>query len=138
MVMAVMAYCGGGAAAAVRRGGITLNHRVTVVTGSAAAQVNRVGMIVTVSTADSATANYDIVTAAVVVVVVLKASVVVDYYAMITADATVVGDAADCTSVAVVVVALIGVARCSNNVMLLLVLCQVLLQDKLVIGFQGN
>lgn len=134
----MMAYCGGGAAAAaVRRGGITLNHRVTVVTGSAAAQVNRVGMIVTVSTADSATANYDIVAAA-VVVVVLKASVVVDYYAMITADATVVGDAADCTSVAVVVVALIGVARCSNNVMLLLVLCQVLLQDKLVIGFQGN
>lgn len=65
---------------------------------------------------------------------VLKASVVVDYYAMV-AYAT-VGGAADCTTVAVVVVAvLIGVARCGNNVMLL---SQVLLQDELVIGFQGD
>lgn len=66
---------------------------------------------------------------------VLKASVVVDYYAMV-AYAT-VGGAADCTTVAVVVVVavLIGVARCGNNVMLL---SQVLLQDELVIGFQGD
>lgn len=62
---------------------------------------------------------------------VLKASVVVDYYAMV-AYAT-VGGAADCTTVAVAV--LIGVARCGNNVMLL---SQVLLQDELVIGFQGD
>lgn len=123
--MAVVAYCGGTASsAATRRGGITLNHCVTVVTGSAAdagasaaaAQVYRVGMIVTVSTADATTANYDIVVA--VAIMVLKASVVVDYYAMITAYAT-NGGAADCTTVAVVTV-LIGVARCSNNVMLLL------------------
>ena len=60
---------------------------------------------------------------------VLKASVVVDYYAMV-AYAT-VGGAADCTTVAV----LIGVARCGNYVMLL---SEVLLQDELVIGFQGD
>lgn len=73
-----------------------------VASGTAAAtQVNRVGLMsVTVSAADATTANYDIV-------VVLKASVVVDYYAMITACATaaIVGGAADCTTV------LIGVAR---------------------------
>lgn len=125
MMMTMVAYCG----SAARRGGIALNHRVTVVAGNAAtattsiaAQIYCVGMIVTVSAAYSATANYDIVTVA---VVVLKASVVVDYYAMV-ANATADG-VADCTTVAVVVAAvLIGVARCGNYVMLL-VLSQVLL-----------
>lgn len=89
--------CGGG----VRGIAVDWNHCVTVVTATttAATQVNRVGlMIVTVSTADATTTNYDIV-------VILKASVVVDYYAMITACATTVGGAADCTATV-----LIGVA----------------------------
>lgn len=119
--------CGGGGSGIA----VDWNHSVTVVTtntATAATQVNRVGlMIVTVSNAaDATTTNYDIV------VVVLKASVVVDYYAMITACATTVGGAADCTTV------LIGVAGRSYNVMLLLLLSQVLLQDKLMISFQRN
>lgn len=85
-------------------------------------------MIVTAATADATTTNYDIV------VVVLKASVVVDYYTMITA-AT--GDRVDCTTVAVVV-SLIRVTSC-NDVMLLrwLLVRQMLLHDKLV-SFQRD
>lgn len=74
--------CGGGVSGCIA---VDRNHSVTVV-ATTATQVNRVGlMIVTGST----TTNYDIV------VVILKASVVVDYYAMITACATTVGGAAD-------------------------------------------
>lgn len=136
MVTMVVAYCGGTTA---HRAAVTRNHRVTVVTGNTAAnggtagQIYCVGMIVTVSAAaDATTANYDIVA-----VVVLKASVVVDYYAMITAYAAIAGTV-DCTTVAVTV--LIGVARCGNYVMLLLLLLlgQVLLQNELMVSFQGN